>query len=290
MESIFIILILALLGTVFGSFAGAQVWRLRAHEHAAGDIEPSEITKDEEKKISHLKLVSGAHDRSRCLGCGHQLAWYDLLPIVSWLSLGGRCRYCREPIGPTEFLLEVGLAASFVLSFILWPFVLETPLQSVLFALWLIGLVLAAILFVYDLRWFILPDRINYAYAGVGLLYALVALQTGAVDSVWSIVGAVAALAGLYLGLYAVSRGAWVGFGDVKLGVGLGLFLLDWRLAIVSVFLANLIGTFVILPLLATKRITRKSIVPFGPFLLIGTFIAALFGRQLIELYISILL
>lgn len=290
MEIISISIILWLLGAVFGSFVGAQVWRLRLRGFIAGDLEPGELSSTESKKLQRIKPKIGATDRSRCLECGHQLAWYDLLPVVSWLFLRGRCRYCRRSIGWTEFLLEVSLGFAFVGSFLFWPFALTTFVDIVLLGLWLVGLVLAAVLFVYDLKWFILPDRINIAYALIGLSYAITALLAGVADSSWSVVGAIVIMSGLYLALYFISSGRWVGFGDVKLGVGLGLFLLDWQLAVVAIFLANLIGTIVITPLLITKKLTRSSIVPFGPFLLIGTFIAVLFGKQFVELYISILI
>lgn len=281
--------ILALLGAVFGSFAGAQVWRIRTKEHESGELEAEEVSDVEHKKISVLSQAAKGHDRSRCLECGQQLAWYDLLPVVSWLWLRGTCRYCLKPIGYTEFLLEVGLAVVFGLSYILWPFSLASVAEVTLFGLWLMGLVLATVLFMYDLKWFILPDRINYAYAAVGCIFAALSLWLGFVDSFWLIAASVAVMSGIYLVLYLISGGAWIGFGDVKLGLGLGVFLLDWKLALVALFLANLIGTVVIVPLLATKKITRKAVIPFGPFLIVGTLVAFLIGRQLIELYLSVL-
>ncbi|MFZ1812433.1 MAG: A24 family peptidase, partial [Candidatus Saccharimonadales bacterium] len=100
-----------------------------------------------------------------------------------------------------------------------------------------------------------------------------------------TMVGGVAIIAGLYALLYAVSSGKWVGFGDVKLNVGLGL-IVGWQGALVVVFLANLIGMLVILPGLVTKRLTKTSRIPFGPFLITACIVTVLWGEQLINWYI----
>src|SRR6478609_4310093 len=92
--------ILGVFGLLFGSFAGASVWRLRAWQlvadKKAGD---EDVDEAELKQLKPLTKATFRTDRSRCLHCGHELAWYDLLPLASWLSTGGKCRYCRKPIG-----------------------------------------------------------------------------------------------------------------------------------------------------------------------------------------------
>ena len=91
---------------------------------------------------------------------------------------------------------------------------------------------------------------------------------------------------GLYGLLYAVSGGKWVGFGDVKLGIYIGLAL-GWPLALLAMMLANLVGTLYILPGLLTGVLARNSRIPFGPFLIIGTILAMLFGQSIIDGYIG---
>ena len=95
---------------------------------------------------------------------------------------------------------------------------------------------------------------------------------------------ALLAIAGLYWVLHAISKGAWVGFGDVKLGVFMGLAL-GWQNALLALFLANLVGVLVILPGLITGKLSRTSRIPFGPLLLIGFVLAGLFGETITREY-----
>jgi len=282
-----IAIVLFIFGAAFGSFAAAQVWRLRAKQ-LADDKKHGE--KVDNKEYELLKpLISGklSEDRSRCLSCGHKLAWYDLLPLVSWLSLGGRCRYCRHAIGYFEFISELGLGLFFAVSYLVWPSELSSLLTVSVFTLWLIAGIVLAILFAYDLKWSILPDAMNWTLAAIGVLYAAVSGVQHAFNSGWllGLIGSLVIMSGLYGLIYLVSRGGWVGFGDVKLGIGLGLLLGSWQYAFVALFLANLIGCVVIIPFMAAKKLNRKSHVPFGPFLIAGTAISVLFGAQIIAWY-----
>ena len=102
-----------------------------------------------------------------------------------------------------------------------------------------------------------------------------------------SIAVSVLILGGLYLLLWTVSKGRWVGFGDVKLGLALGLLLVNWKLALLTLILANLIGTLVVLPGLVAKKLSRTSQVPFGPFLIAGFFISVVAGYPIINGYES---
>ena len=121
---------LFIFGAVFGSFACCQVWRIRKKDKA---------------KFSH------------CMHCKYQLQWYDNIPIISWLSLGGKCRKCKKKIGYAEILAEVGLAVAFVLSFVFWPSqdgLLSTYiLEIVKFAIFLIQLTILTMLFSLDAKW-----------------------------------------------------------------------------------------------------------------------------------------
>lgn len=290
MDTLVVALILGIFGAVLGSFAGAQVWRLRARQLEYDKQAKEPYDKAEYKRLKKLLGKKVVNDRSCCLECGYKLKWYDLLPIVSWLSLRGKCRACRRPIGVFELLIELGLAAYFVLSFLFWPTQLATGLEIIHLALWLIAGVIMAVLLAYDAKWYLLPDRYSLALAVVGVaIVAVVALQADNVAAtLFSALGAVALMAGLYGVLYAFSRGRWVGFGDVKLGVGLGLILVDWQLALVALFLANLLGCLVVIPLLARRTLQRTSHVPFGPFLIAGTILAWFTGAAILGWYLGI--
>ena len=93
-----ILVIVAALGAVMGSFIGAQVWRVRARQLVEDKQAGEPVDTLELRRLKPL-LMPLKDDRSRCLSCGHELRWYDLLPVVSWLVTRGRCRYCRAPIG-----------------------------------------------------------------------------------------------------------------------------------------------------------------------------------------------
>ena len=290
MEQAVIAIILGLFGLLFGSFAGATVWRLRARQLAEDKAQGEHV---EEKEFLQLKpLNEGTYpskDRSRSLHCGHQLAWYDLLPLVSWVSLRGKCRYCRKSIGWFEPLMEVAMASFFVVSYLVWPEALQ-GWEVLRFALWLLIGVGLLILFAYDQKWFLLPDVVTFPLIGLasGMALIQVAQAPNHLTAVWSVAGAVAILSGLYLLLWWVSRGRWVGFGDVKLGLVLALVLGDWVLAFVALFAANLIGCLVIIPGLVSKRLERTSRVPFGPFLILGMVVAFFVGQPVIDWYTTL--
>lgn len=279
----------ALFGLCMGSFAGATVWRLRARQLVEDKAEGEEYDKKELQRLLPLTKRSLKNDRSQCLHCHHELAWYDLLPLVSWLSTGGRCRYCKKPIGWFEPLMEVGTAALFITFWYYWV-TSQTGEPWLLLAVWAAVLVMMMILLAYDAKWFLLPDRIVFPLIALSLVIAVWNITTAAdpLAAFLSTLGAVGILSGIYLVLWLVSKGAWVGFGDVKLGIALGLLLGDWTLAFLALFLANLLGLFVALPGLLTKKLSRKAHIPFGPMLIGGFFIGLFWGYELIQAYIDL--
>lgn len=292
MDVFIIVSVLVVFGLGLGSFAGATVWRLRARQLVEDKAAGEKISSKELQQLKPLTKVTFTTDRSQCLHCHHQLAWYDLVPLVSWLSTGGKCRYCGAKIGWFEPVIELAVAAFFVASYLLWPQPLDTPLAIAQLVIWLVAGIGLAILFAYDLRWFLLPDRVMVPTIVLGVIYAiLVVVQNPDVlGGVMSLVSAIAILSGLYLVLWAVSKGRWIGFGDVKLGLVLALFLTDWRVAFVALFAANLIGCLIVLPGLMTGKLSRTTRVPFGPLLIMGGVLAMLVGRQIVEWYVTILL
>lgn len=257
--------IFALLGLMFGSFVNALVWRLH-------------------NKRDFVK------ERSECTHCHHVLEWYDLVPVLSWVSLRGKCRYCHKPIEDSP-ITELAVATVFAASYAWWPLEFST-IGWILFGVWLAALVLLAALFLYDLRWSLLPNSLTFPLIGLGIVWAIVfyfgIAHMGVAAASFDVLLGLASVAGLYGLLYAVSRGEWVGFGDVKLGIFIGL-VLGWEQGLLAVMLANILAFCFIMPGLLTGKITRKSRIPFGPFLIIATVIALLFGSQLIGGYLSLM-
>ena len=117
-------------------------------------------------------------------------------------------------------------------------------------------------------KWLTLPDKVVFPLIGLGvaasILYALEADDFG--YYLINLLGSISILSGFYYLLYVVSKGQWVGFGDIKLGLALALLFCDWRLALLAFFLANLIGTLVFAPALSIGKIKRSTHIPFGPF------------------------
>lgn len=292
MDVFIIVSTLAVLGLGLGSFAGATVWRLRARQLVEDKAAGEKISRKELQQLKPLTDTTFTTDRSQCLHCHHQLAWYDLVPLISWLSTGGKCRYCSAKIGWFEPVIELGVAAFFIASYLLWPQPLDTPLAIAQLVIWLVAGVGLAILFAYDLRWFLLPDKVMVPTIVLGAVYAALAViqNPDVTGGVMSLISAVAILSGMYLVLWVVSKGRWIGFGDVKLGLVLALFLTDWRVAFVALFAANLIGCLIVLPGLMTGKLSRTTRVPFGPLLIAGGVLAMLVGYQIVEWYVTILL
>jgi len=284
-----IYLALVLFGLCMGSFAGASVWRLRAAQLKADKKAGQKVPAAEYKRLLPLTKTTVKTDHSRCLHCGYTLRWYDLIPLVSWLTLGGKCRHCHHKIGTFEPIIELATMAYFIVSYLCWPQPLDTWQAITHFVLWLVAGVALAILFAYDAKWQLLPDSLNLLVGIIGGLMALLSVLTATdpAQQLLTVVLSVAVLGGLYLLLYIISRGRWVGFGDVKLGIGLGLLLGDWQLALLALFAANLIGSLAVLPGLAFGKLTSNSHIPFGPFLILGTIISQLFGMDLINYYLT---
>lgn len=289
MSALTIALFLGIAGLFFGSFAGASVWRLRVRQLRDDAAAGEKVLAGEKREVKKVKVNSLTKDRSVCLHCGHQLAWYDLLPLVSWIVLQGKCRYCHKPIGITEPLVEIVVGVAFAVSYLFWPTVLSGPLEITQFILWMAAIVGFAILTIYDLKWFLLPNKVVFPLIGLGAIYSALVIvdQDFQADAIMNVVGACAALSGFYYVIYVLSRQQWVGFGDVKLSLALALFLADWRLAMLALFLANAIGTLLVVPLMATGKLGRQSRIPFGPLLIAGWFGAGLFGLSILSWYIS---
>jgi leader peptidase (prepilin peptidase) / N-methyltransferase len=285
-----IILVLALLGVILGSFVNALVWRI--HEQGELGKRKSKKSKGRNKEKSTLSLndLSITKGRSMCPDCHHVLAARDLVPVLSWLSLKGRCRYCGKPVSWQYPVVELLTGLLFAVSYASWPLALH-GVGLFQFMLWLAFITAFMALAVYDLRWLILPDRIVLPLNLLAGLQVLVtALWLHSFTALWQPIAAAAIIFGLFWGLFQISKGTWIGGGDVKLAITLGLLVGTPMKAFLVIFFASLIGTLVSIPLLARGKKGLKLHIPFGPYLLAATFIVVLYGAQVIAWYQNLLL
>jgi leader peptidase (prepilin peptidase) / N-methyltransferase len=213
--------------------------------------------------------------RSRCPGCGTQIAAYDNVPVASWLLLRGRSRCCRTPISPRYPLTELALGMLYAATVaVLWDDAAEIALGLV-FVTMLTAVTLT------DLERRIIPNKILLAAAVLGIAIAAVG------DPASLPVRAIAAVAagGLFF-LVALAYPRGMGLGDVKLAAVMGLFL--GRNVAPAVLIALLVGSAVGLTMiLRSGAAARKQAIPFGPFLALGGVAGLLCGDQLVDWYLS---
>jgi leader peptidase (prepilin peptidase)/N-methyltransferase len=198
--------------------------------------------------------------------------------------LKGRCRYCREAISWQYPLIEASTAALFIFSYLWWPETLH-GVGLFDFIIWLILIIGFVALTVYDLRWHILPNSVVYILIGVSIVKALVdvlVFKTG-FSSLLNPVWGVLIIAGLFYGIFQISKGRWIGGGDVKLGVCLGLLSYSPLTSLLLLFVASTSGSIVSTILLTSKKVNRKSQIPFGPFLILGAIVCELFGQTIVN-------
>jgi len=289
--TIFWVVALAGLGLIFGSFCNALVWRLRGQELLHEKIEKlrakKKPTKTDTAELAEakqeLQTLSMSKGRSMCSKCRHSLAAKDLVPLFSWLWLAGKCRYCRKPIEDTP-LLEAGLPIMFLVSYFAWPLGLQ-GYGLLAFVAWLATSVGFAALTAYDLRWYLLPDKIVWPLAVLAL--AQVVAHAVVFDGGWSVLltalWGVLTCSGIFYVLHMVSDGTWIGGGDVKLGIVLGLWVGGPLQGLLVIFAASLFGTIASVPMLLQKKLGKGSVIPFGPFLMLAAVVVMLTGQRLID-------
>jgi prepilin signal peptidase PulO-like enzyme (type II secretory pathway) len=282
-------------GLVVGSFLNCVIYRLEKNESFFGG-------------------------RSYCPNCKHKLSWQDLIPILSFIELKGKCRYCKQKISWQYPIVETVTALLFLLIFnsqFLWieqssrlPVGLlskQFPISNFYFLFsifyFLISACFLIIIFVYDLRHYIIPDEIIFPAIALPILYRVfevlkfdhwnlfknLKLEIGNFQPLLNPFLSAILASAFFLVIFLISRGKWLGFGDVKLALFMGLFL-GFPNILVALFLAFFIGAIIGLGLILGKKKTLKSEVPFGPFLVAGIFIAFFWGNNLINWYLNLFL
>ncbi len=277
------------------------------------------------KAVSERLIIGGSlRGRSYCLSCKKTLRWYDLFPILSYLTLKGKCRYCHKKIPSDVFAIEI--ISGILFAILYWSFIysqtslvllLSQNMWLVLFDILFKTFVVTVLLIVFltDFQSGFIFDRLTYPSIAISLGYILfLALfkilffhQADSLHpslflstifwnvntkSAWfSVILNVATgiiSGGGFLLLLILTRGKGMGGGDVKLAFFLG-FALGFPKTIVALFLSFLLGSVVSIGLILLKRKKISQTIPFGPFLALGAYLAIVFGSALLSFYLKLL-
>ncbi len=218
---------------------------------------------------------------SHCPACSHSLKWYDNIPLVSYLLLKGRCRYCKSIVSVQYPLVESLNAFVYIIMYLKFGFGVDFIFYS------LMSSVLLAIVFI-DLKEMIIPDSLVLCILVLSVIHKAINyfLYGISPDLIGSILGLLAG-GGLFLAIVVISRGG-MGGGDVTLTGALG-FVLGIRYILLNIFLSFVLGAIISIVLLVSKIKTRKDPIPFGPFIVLGFLITSLWGGEIINWYFILL-
>ena len=257
-------------GLIIGSFLNCVIYRLA-------------LPKGRPRR-SRLATLRG---RSFCPHCRHILSWQDLIPVFSFLILKGKCRYCHQKISLQYPIVEISTGLIFLLIFN-FQFSIFNFQNLITTCFMLCVSCFMIVIFVYDLKHYIIPDKVIYPAIVLALIFNFQQFgpeltAEGFSMIKFSILSAIGAAA-FFLAIVLISRGQWMGIGDIKLAFFMGLFL-SFPNILVALFLSFFIGAIIGIVLITARKKTLKSEVPFGPFLVIGTFLALFWGSELINWY-----
>lgn len=209
--------------------------------------------------------------RSHCMSCGKQIKWYDLVPLVSFLILRGRCRYCKAKLSWQYPAVEA-------LNGILYGIIVLVNgfnITSILYCLATSALLALSII---DWRTYEIPPSFNIFIGILGIIRLILDLPHW-----YNYVIGFVSVSGFLLLIFLVTKGRGIGFGDVKLMAAAGL-LLGWKLIILSLGLGCVLGSIIHITLMYVKD--KDRVLAFGPYLSLGIFISMLYGEQIIEWYL----
>ena len=273
MIDLFFYLIIFLFGLIIGSFLNSVIYRLSLSNFSFKDL-------------AMLK------NRSYCPQCKHILNWQDLVPVLSFIVLKGKCRYCQKLISWQYPLVELMTAFLFVLMF--WQWGLGNYLIFNIgildfFTLFYFLIITAflVIIFVYDLKHYIIPDEIIYPAIIITGIFNFQFLIFNQFPIFNSLILSAFGAAGFFLIIVLISHGQWMGGGDIKLAFLMGFFL-GWPNILIALFLAFVLGAIIGVGLVIFRKKGLKSKIPFGPFLIGATFIALFFGEKIINWYLNL--
>jgi len=250
-------LFIFLMGLALGSFLNSWIWRTR----------------------ENIRISRG---RSMCPHCRRQLTWYENIPVFSYVFLFGRCRTCKKSI-PWHFtFVEAGTALIF--TFVAWFHVNSANFVPANFLRDIIFVALLIVIFVFDALYEVILPGVVWFGAIAGFVfnyfflhYSLQSLLIGAVFA-----------CGFFLLQYVVSKGAWIGGGDVRMGFMMGIWL-GWPVVLIALGIAYIGGSIISLGLVALKKQRFSSTTPFGTYLALGTFAAMFWGQAIVNWYLGFL-
>lgn len=241
-----------ILGLIIGSFLNVVIYRYQTSKNLGG--------------------------RSACMSCRSSLTWYELIPVFSFIFLGGRCKSCRTHISLQYPLVEITTSILFFSLFLKFQDIFfSSPYEFAgLFVFYVLAFLLLLIIATYDLRHKIIPDQLSFVFGlltFVGLfLFKNFEFSPHMPTVLEFFSGPMLALP--FASLWLVSRGTWMGLGDAKLAIGLG-WLSGLAVAISGVVLAFWAGAIIGITLLLTRsHFGMKSEIPFAPFLVLGAYVA----------------
>ncbi|MBU4026232.1 prepilin peptidase [Patescibacteria group bacterium] len=254
-----------------GSFLNCLIWRLRKGE--------------------------GMLNRSYCPKCKKQIAWHDNIPVLSFILLGGKCRHCKKPISIQYPLVELIAGILFVIAFFMNyelgimnygfnNFYILPLIHDSLFIIHLLRdffiISVMIIIFIYDLRWYLILDKVVLPSCLIVFILNLILGITWQNMLISGIIGS-----SFFLFQFAVSKGKWIGGGDIGLGLLMG-FALGWPNVLAAIFLAYLIGSIVGVGLILAGRKQWGSKIPLGIFLSSASVIVLFWGEQIINWYFNL--
>lgn len=233
--------------------------------------------------------------RSGCMTCQNKLCWYELIPLISFLGLKGRCRNCKTKISLQYPLVELATGLVFALLFFKFQdiFFFNTLTFSFIYTYYAVMFSLLIVIAVYDLRHKIIPDMLALLF-GILAFIGIFFIHSNDFSGVYSFYSQIPTilefLSGFFIALpfaffWLVSSGRWMGFGDAKLALGIG-WLLGLTSALSGLVIAFWSGAIIGLGLIVfknrkTSKLGMKSEIPFAPFLVFGAFLAFIFGLNL---------
>lgn len=250
----FVYIFITLLGLAMGSFLNSWVWR--AHENIR---------------------ITG---RSICHGCRRQLSWYENIPLFSYMVLLGRCRTCKSKIPSHFFWVELITALLFV--FNAWYHLQSGKITSICFFRHLLLIIILITIFQFDLFYSVIPTDV--AVLGIVSMFAL-NLYAGEVSLNSMLLGILIA-AGFFLAQFLLSRGKWIGGGDIILGILMGAAV-GAGPVLVALMIAYVLGAMGSIYLLAVKKRGMNGVTPFGTYLAVGTLIASFWGPEIVKWYLG---
>ena len=221
---------------------------------------------------------------SHCTSCGYSLKWYDNIPVLSYLMLGGKCRKCKEKISPRYMFVEL-------LNAILWlacAFLFAE--NDIYYAI--ISAILCSVLicvFFIDLKHLIIFDRFHIIILCLGIVAIFFDTFTVWYDHLIGMLAGGLVFLLLYFATILIYKKEGLGFGDVKLAFVVGLFL-GWQKFLLAIIIATFLASVILLIVKAVKKKEKGAEYPFGPFISVGVITALLAGNYIINWYLSLFL